>query len=145
MKKTVLIILILATLFFARIANAQVGVGVPAENIHPSAVLEVKSSTKGFLPPRMTKAERDAIVTPADGLLIYQTDGDANNPTGLYFFDGLLWKNGIGVQGVQGLTGPQGLVGPAGAIGPKGDTGPIGPAGANGTNGAQGLPGATGP
>ena len=78
--------------------NAQVGVGVPAENIHPSAELEVKSTAKGFLPPRMTKAERDAIVSPATGLLIYQTDSDATNPSGLYFFDGTTWKNGSGAQ-----------------------------------------------
>ncbi len=144
MKKTLLNTLTIAILFFVSTANAQVGIGVPAENMHPSAELEVKSTTKGFLPPRMTKAERDAIVAPAVGLIVFQTDGDVTSPTGLYFFDGLLWKNGIGAQGVQGLTGPQGLVGPAGAIGPKGDTGPIGPAGANGTNGAQGLPGAKG-
>ena len=81
MKKTIINSLTICTLFFATAVNAQVGVGVPAENIHPSAELEVKSTTKGFLPPRMTKAERDAIVTPAAGLLIYQTDGDENNTT----------------------------------------------------------------
>ena len=123
------------SLFCVNVSNAQVGIGVPAENIHPSAELEVKSNTKGFLPPRMTKAERDAIVTPAAGLLIYQTDGDETNPTGLYFFDGTAWKNGLGLKGETG------------AVGPKGDTGAQGiqgPAGANGTNGAQGLPGAKG-
>ena len=122
-------------LFCINVSNAQVGIGVPAENIHPSAELEVKSTTKGFLPPRMTKAERDAIVTPAAGLLIYQTDGDETNPTGLYFFDGTAWKNGLGLKGETG------------AVGPKGDTGAQGiqgPAGANGTNGAQGLQGAKG-
>ena len=81
MKKTLLNSLTICTLFFATALNAQVGIGVPAENIHPSAELEVKSTTKGFLPPRMTKAQRDAIVTPAAGLLIYQTDGDENNTT----------------------------------------------------------------
>ena len=123
------------SLFCVNVSNAQVGIGVPAENIHPSAELEVKSNTKGFLPPRMTKAERDAIVTPAAGLLIYQTDGDETNPTGLYFFDGTAWKNGLGLKGETG------------AVGPKGDTGAQGiqgPAGANGTNGAQGLQGVKG-
>ena len=117
MKKTLLNSLTICTLFFATALNAQVGIGVPAENIHPSAELEVKSTTKGFLPPRMTKAERDAIVTPAAGLLIYQTDGDANNyrnvgqytsggttntslisGPGLYYFDGKDWKNVVGAQ-----------------------------------------------
>ena len=168
MKKTLLNTLTFVSLFLVSTANAQVGIGVPAGDIHPSAELEVKSTEKGFLLPRMTKAQRIAIGSPATGLIVYQTDGDVPNPAGLYYFDGLIWKNGIGAQGVQGLTGPQGLVGPAGANGTngsqglpgaKGDTGdqgiqgiqgltgpqgPIGPAGANGTNGAQGLQGAKG-
>jgi hypothetical protein len=40
-------------------------------------VLQADSTTKGFLLPRMTKAQRDAIATPANGLMIYQTDGTA--------------------------------------------------------------------
>jgi uncharacterized protein (TIGR02145 family)/uncharacterized repeat protein (TIGR02543 family) len=116
MKKILLNALILATLFFASIANAQVGVGVTAENIHPSAEMEVKSSTKGFLPPRMTKAERNSIATPAAGLLIYQTDGDETNPTGLYFFDGTAWKNGLGVKGDKGDKGEPGATGTSGSL-----------------------------
>lgn len=42
--------------------------------IDASAVLELQSSTKGFLPPRMTTAQRLAIVLPAAGLLVYDTD-----------------------------------------------------------------------
>lgn len=42
-----------------------------------SAVLDVKSETGGFLPPRMTQAQRDAIAMPATGLLVYQLDGYA--------------------------------------------------------------------
>jgi uncharacterized protein (TIGR02145 family) len=116
MKKTVLNTLILATLFFASIANAQVGVGVPAGDIHPSAELEVKSTTKGFLPPRMTKVERDAILTPAAGLLIYQTDGDVTNPAGLYFYDGTAWTNGLGVTGAVGSAGATGAAGKDGNV-----------------------------
>ncbi len=40
----------------------------------PSAMLEVTSTEKGILIPRMTQAQRDAIAEPATGLLIYQTD-----------------------------------------------------------------------
>ena len=39
-----------------------------------SAKLQVDSTTQGFLPPRMTTTERDAISTPAAGLMIYNTD-----------------------------------------------------------------------
>ncbi len=53
---------------------AQVGIndhsGVPDN----SAMLDVSSASKGFLPPRMTTAQRDAIQTPAEGLTIYNTD-----------------------------------------------------------------------
>ena len=129
MKKTLLNTLTLATLFFASVANAQVGVGILAGDIHPSAELEVKSTTKGFLPPRMTKAERDLISSPAAGLFVFQTDGDANEPTGLYFFDGTAWRNGTGVQGIKG---------------DKGETGAQGLPGATGLTGTQGLPGAQG-
>ncbi|WP_153800900.1 tail fiber domain-containing protein [Foetidibacter luteolus] len=49
---------------------------------HASALLDVASTTKGFLPPRMTLAQRNAIKDPATGLLVYQTN---NNP-GFYVF-----------------------------------------------------------
>jgi hypothetical protein len=41
------------------------------------AIIQADSTTKGFLPPRMTKAQRDAITSPDNGLIIYQTDGTA--------------------------------------------------------------------
>jgi hypothetical protein len=49
-----------------------------------SSVLDVKSVLKGFLAPRMTTAQRTAIATPADGLLVYQTDGIK----GFYYYNG---------------------------------------------------------
>jgi hypothetical protein len=49
-----------------------------------SSVLDVKSVLKGFLAPRMTTAQRTAITTPADGLLVYQTDGTK----GFYYYNG---------------------------------------------------------
>jgi hypothetical protein len=67
------------------IASAQVGVGTTTP--HASSQLDISSSTLGFLPPRMTQAQRLAIVTPAAGLLVYQTDGSA----GLYNYDGSTW------------------------------------------------------
>ena len=52
-----------------------------------SSVLDVKSSTKGFLAPRMLQTERSAIVSPAEGLLVYQTDGNK----GFYYYNGVIW------------------------------------------------------
>lgn len=53
------------------------GMIIGSGSINASAILQADSTTQGFLPPRMTKAQRDAIGTPADGLVIYQTDGTA--------------------------------------------------------------------
>ena len=50
----------------------QIGIGTSSPNI--SAALDITSNTKGFLPPRMTAAQRTAISSPAEGLLVYQTD-----------------------------------------------------------------------
>ncbi len=60
-----------------------IGASAPAA----SAVLEVSSTTKGFLFPRMTETQRDAIGSPATGLLVYQTDGDE----GVYIYKSFGW------------------------------------------------------
>jgi len=49
-----------------------------------SSVLDVYSVAKGFLAPRMTTAQRIAIASPANGLLVYQTDGT----NGFYYYNG---------------------------------------------------------
>ncbi|MCX6318755.1 MAG: hypothetical protein NTW29_15860 [Bacteroidetes bacterium] len=51
----------------------NVGIGTTTPNA--SAQLEISSTTKGILVPRMTQAQRTAISNPAQGLLVYQTDG----------------------------------------------------------------------
>ncbi len=53
--------------------NAQTGIGTTAPNA--SAKLEIASTDKGLLIPRMTSAQRGLISLPANGLLVYQTDG----------------------------------------------------------------------
>jgi uncharacterized protein (TIGR02145 family) len=50
-----------------------VGVNETGANPDPSAILDASSTTQGFLPPRMTTGQRDAISNPAVGLLIYNT------------------------------------------------------------------------
>ena len=66
-----------------------------------SARVQIDSTSQGFLPPRMTEAERDLIATPATGLLIFNTDrGDA--ATGLLqFWDGTQWVD-VGGGGAEG-------------------------------------------
>jgi hypothetical protein len=60
-------------LFYDDSAGA-VGIGTVAPDA--SAILEVSSTSQGFLFPRMSEAQRGAITSPATGLLVYQTDGD---------------------------------------------------------------------
>ena len=59
--------------------SAQVGINTATP--HPSAVLDLTSSTnnKGFLPPRLTSAQRDAIASPSIGLIIYNTTTNCLN------------------------------------------------------------------
>jgi len=53
--------------------NAQTGIGTTAPNA--SAKLEIAAIDKGLLIPRMTSTQRGNITSPANGLLVYQTDG----------------------------------------------------------------------
>jgi hypothetical protein len=62
-------------------------VGIGTTTPDNSAMLDVSSTDKGLLIPRMTKAQRDAIGSPVSGLMIYQTD----NTPGFYFYDGTSW------------------------------------------------------
>ena len=57
-----------------------------AYTAHPSAMLDVKSTNKGLLIPRMTTAQRNAISSPAAGLVVYDTNLGA-----IYYYDGLAW------------------------------------------------------
>jgi hypothetical protein len=70
---------------------SQVGIGT--NNPEPSAILDLKSSTKGFLPPRMSTIQRNAINggVVAAGLTIFNTDSNC-----LEFWDGTIWFNVCG-------------------------------------------------
>ena len=78
-------ILTLLIVVFSLPTLSQTGIGTTTPDA--SAQLDVSSTTKGFLPPRMTEAERDAITSPADGLVIYQIDGTL----GLYVRSSSAW------------------------------------------------------
>jgi uncharacterized protein (TIGR02145 family) len=86
--------------------GSNIGVGTVTPNA--SAKLDVNSTVQGFLPPRMTTAQRNAIVSPANGLQIY------NITTGcLNFYSGSAWYEVCGTV-VLG-TFPAGTVNCAGA------------------------------
>jgi len=67
------IVLIIAMVTFTQAQN--VGINSTGTTPDASAMLDISSSTKGLLAPRMLAAERSAISLPATGLLVYQTDG----------------------------------------------------------------------
>ena len=60
------------TILVTQSAYAQLGIGTATP--HASAKLDVSSTSKGFLPPRMTDAQKTAITSPAAGLTLWCTD-----------------------------------------------------------------------
>ncbi len=86
----------LITLFFcvtkANTFSQNVGIGTATPNA--SAKLEVNSNTSGFLPPRMTSQQRNSILNPAQGLVLYCTDCGTNGELEVY--NGIGWTNIIG-------------------------------------------------
>jgi hypothetical protein len=67
--------------------TGEIGIGTTSPNA--SAKLQIDSTTQGFLPPRMTAAQRTAISTPPEGLIVFQSDG----VVGLYLYVNSAWKS----------------------------------------------------
>ena len=80
-----------------------------------SAILDISSTTKGLLIPRMTTVQRTTInplTTTQRGLLVY--DITVNQ---FFFWDGTMWIMAIGPQGPAGLPGATGITGTTGITG----------------------------
>lgn len=110
---------------------AQNNVGIGTNTPNPNAALEIQSTNQGVLVPRLTTAQRNAIVNPTEGLLVYDIDVNCFH---FYEATAAAWTN-LCNAGTQGPAGPQGPQGPAGAIGATGPAGPQGPQGPQGTSG----------
>jgi hypothetical protein len=65
--------------------NIYVGQAGVTENI-PSALIAMGSTTKGFLPPRMTTTQKNAIASPVAGLMVYDTTLNV-----ISFYNGTIW------------------------------------------------------
>jgi hypothetical protein len=78
---------LLTLLIVVRGASQNVGIGTPSP--HPKAILEIKTTNKGILFPRLTSAQRNSIVNPPDGLHIFNTDERCLN---YYDADFALWN-----------------------------------------------------
>lgn len=71
-----MVIVLVVSLFFISFSTfAQVGIGTTTPDA--SSVLDVSSTTQGLLAPRMSTTERNNISSPAEGLLVFDTDEDA--------------------------------------------------------------------
>ncbi len=81
---------------FPSTGSAGIGTTTP----DASSLLEIKSTAKGILIPRMSQHQRDNISLPAQGLIIYQT----NNSPGFYYYDGSQWNPVSGKNADQSLS-----------------------------------------
>ena len=84
MKKLFIILFVVMT---TNIFSQGVAINTDSSNPDASAILDVKATDKGVLVPRMTQSQKNAIASPATGLLIYQSDGTS----GFYYYDGSAW------------------------------------------------------
>jgi hypothetical protein len=140
---TILLFFILLSLF--SFSQNNVGINPTGDLPDSSAALDVVAFDKGVLIPRLSAIQRLAIIDPANGLIVYDTDSMC------FFFykvplsqwSSLCNGSGSGTIGTTGPTGPTGIQGLPGITGPSGPSG--GPPGPTGSTGIQGLPGITGP
>lgn len=86
MKNILLATSIILLLFQSLWAQNNVGIGVTNPDV--SSILELSATDKGLLLPRMTNLQRNAIATPANGLMVYDTDNQC-----FYFYETNVWKS----------------------------------------------------
>ena len=98
MKQTIYILTLLCA---AASTQAQVGIGTTSPDA--SSQLDVTSTSKGFLPPRMTDSQRNAISSPVAGLMIWCTDCGTSGY--LLVYNGSVWTNLIGELRNSNLIG----------------------------------------
>ena len=73
---------VLALVVFTATTSAQVGIGTTTPD--PSAALDITSTTKGLLIPRMTAAQRNSISNPSAGLMLWCSDCGANGELNVF-------------------------------------------------------------
>jgi len=91
MKKLLIFLWVFISAQFLHAQSVGIGTNTP----DASALLDLSSTTKGLLIPRMTAVQRRAIPTPIPGLLVYQTNADLSSPfsvPGYYIHSGGTWK-----------------------------------------------------
>ena len=86
MQQRIFAFVLLITMYGYDLHAQSLAVNTDGSTAHTSAILDVKSTIKGMLIPRMTTIQRNAIGTPATGLQLYDTDLNL-----LYFYNGVAW------------------------------------------------------
>jgi len=86
MKKLTCLLVIVICIIGSNLYS-QVAINTNGAEPNSSAMLEITSTSKGLLIPRMTESDKGNISPTATGLLIYQTDGT----TGFYYYTGSTW------------------------------------------------------
>lgn len=93
-KSSLSISLICVSLFFGTHTNAQKPISIGTKTPDSSAMLDIFSNTKGLLPPRLSFQQRNQIVSPSTGLIIWCSNCNVKGE--MQVFDGVEWKK-IGV------------------------------------------------
>ena len=83
-------LLLIILISFSGIAQVGIGTNTPES----SSALDITSTDKGILIPRMTTPQKEGIQSPAEGLQVYDTDTKS-----VWTFDGTNWKEGVGGGG----------------------------------------------
>ena len=91
MKK--LLLIVLAFTLFNTVIYSQGSVGIGTTTPNSSAALDISSTTKGMLMPRMTTAQRNLIATPAAGLIVFNLDDQC-----IDIYDGTNWIKNCGMK-----------------------------------------------
>ena len=81
--------LIVCILLFPGVSLTQSGIAINQDGSlpDPSAILDIKSTSGGVLLPRLTDSERLSIISPSNGLLVFQWNSVFNAPKGFYLFN----------------------------------------------------------
>ena len=98
-KKVLTILFLIIQL--SNLSNAQIAINSDGSAPDASAMLEITSSNKGILIPRVTTAERTAITSPATGLMVYDTDENS-----FWYYNGTAWST---IGGGAGFTSESGI------------------------------------
>ncbi len=91
MKKSIFLIGFL--LLISSAIFAQVGINTDGSAPDNSAMLDIKSTERGLLPPRMTFEQRNAIQNPVEGLMVYCTNCDSDGTGVISIYKGGIWRN----------------------------------------------------